>query len=56
MDRSKCKVLLYDSTKFNETAPLRICNFDKINYIITDIKPTDAWIKFLESNNVNIIY
>ena len=38
-------MLLADSTKFSRNAPVRICDLTEIDYFITDVEPSPAFIK-----------
>ncbi|MDF2512563.1 MAG: transcriptional regulator, DeoR family [Herbinix sp.] len=49
-------VLLVDHTKFDKTAFLKLSDFEHIDYLVTDRKPSDDWIEFLKSKDVNLIY
>lgn len=49
-------VLLADSSKFDRIAFIRLLSFDKIDYIVTDEKPSDEWIEFLNRHGVSLIY
>lgn len=48
--------LLCDSNKFDKKAFYQICQFNQINYVITETRPSDAWLAMLKQCNVNIIY
>jgi DeoR/GlpR family transcriptional regulator of sugar metabolism len=52
---SKRVVLLFDSTKFDKTAFYKICDFDKIDYIITDKQPNDEWMTFFDKHKIKLI-
>lgn len=56
IDNCKKTVLLCDYTKFDQVSFCKICNFDKINFIVTDRKPSNAWIEFLNKLNVKLLY
>ena len=49
-------VLLCDHTKFGLTSYRTVCDFSKIDYLITDKQPEDAWMELLEKNHVTVIY
>lgn len=53
---SKKVVLLCDSTKFDKTAFYKVCELDKIDYIITDKQPNEEWITIFEQHGINLIY
>lgn len=50
---SKQRILLCDSTKFNQKYFCKACGFDSIDLIITDEKPDDAFCKIA---NCRIVY
>jgi DeoR/GlpR family transcriptional regulator of sugar metabolism len=54
----KCKkaVFLCDKTKLNQTSSTFVCEFNQIDYFITDEKPDDNWIEALKNAKVNLIY
>ena len=49
-------VLLVDHSKFDKTAFLKLADFEQIDYIVTDKKPSDSWIEQLKEKNVKLIY
>lgn len=49
-------ILAVDSTKFDKTSFVKICDIEDIDIIVTDVKPTDECIEFFESKNVELIY
>ncbi len=49
-------ILLVDHSKFDRIAFIKLLSFDKIDYIVTDQKPTDEWIAFLNKFQVSLIY
>ena len=53
-----CKkvVLLCDSSKFDKVSFNKICDFDKIDCIITDKKLSSQRAQFLREKGVEIIY
>lgn len=53
-----CKkvVLLCDSSKFDRVSFCKICDFDKINAVITDKKPSSQWLECLREKGVELIY
>lgn len=48
--------LLVDHTKFDQIAFLKLIDFEKINYLITDCKPSEEWVCFLKSKNIQLLY
>ncbi|WP_462410592.1 DeoR/GlpR family DNA-binding transcription regulator [Neobacillus sp. Marseille-QA0830] len=49
-------MLLVDHTKFDNVAFISFLDFQQIDYLVTDLKPSDHWIKFLHQNNITVIY
>jgi DeoR/GlpR family transcriptional regulator of sugar metabolism len=56
LNRAEEVAILADHTKFDRTAFLQLTDFDHIDYLITDIKPSDEWVRFLADHNVQLIY
>ncbi len=50
------KILAVDSTKFDKISLIKVCNVADINTVATDVAPSEKWIKYLKSINVNLIY
>ncbi|MNJ01969.1 HTH-type transcriptional repressor GlcR [compost metagenome] len=49
-------VLLADHTKFNKTAFTKLVELSRIDVLITDRKPSEAWLKRLAEENVEVLY
>ncbi|WP_139891535.1 DeoR/GlpR family DNA-binding transcription regulator [Bacillus sp. D386] len=49
-------ILLVDSSKFDHTGFIKMFNFHQIDYLITDKKPDNDWIVFLENQNIIVLY
>lgn len=49
-------VLLCDSSKFDKTSFSKVCEFNMINCIITDKKPSSQWIEFLREKGVELLF
>lgn len=49
-------VLLCDSKKFGIISYRTVCDFSKIDYLITDKQPDNDWMEVLEKSNVKVIY
>lgn len=56
MQQARQVVLLCDSSKFDKISFSKVCGFEKINYIITDTKPSTEWIDFLSGKKVKLMY
>lgn len=49
-------VLLVDHSKFDRTAFIKLFSFDRVDYIVTDQKPSEEWTDFLNNYHVSLIY
>lgn len=49
-------VLLADHSKFDRIAFIRLFSFDKVDYIVTDQRPSEEWIEFLAKYQVSLLY
>ncbi len=49
-------VLAVDHTKFNKISFVKICDFDDIDIIVTDVRPSDECIREFERRNIELIY
>ncbi|MDQ0178020.1 DeoR/GlpR family DNA-binding transcription regulator [Bacillus chungangensis] len=49
-------ILLMDSTKFDKIGFIKMFDFDQLDYLITDKKPQEEWISFLEKYGVTVLY
>ena len=52
---SKTHILLADHTKFNKIFLCGSCNFDDIDYIITDKEPDDNYLKVFNKANIKLV-
>lgn len=48
--------LLVDSSKFDQSAFVSLIDLDKVNYIITDSRPSDEWVAYCEEHGIQLIY
>lgn len=49
-------ILLSDSSKFDQVGFVKMLDLKQISYIITDQKPSDDWISFLENQHITLLY
>lgn len=49
-------ILLVDSSKFDTVGFVHMLPFGEIDYLLTDTKPSEDWITFLENKHVHLIY
>lgn len=48
--------LLVDHTKFGRMAFAHLLDLKDVDYLVTDEKPDDAWIRFCRENSIKLIY
>ncbi len=48
--------LLADHSKFDQTAFVCLIDLKSVNYIVTDQKPGDGWIRYCAENGIQLIY
>ena len=48
--------LLVDHTKFDNTVFLKFADLERLDYIVTDQKPADEWIKLCRERKITLIY
>lgn len=48
--------LLADYTKFDKMAFVKIMDWDKVTYLVTDQRPSDEWVNFCEKKGIALIY
>lgn len=56
VERSLKRVLLVDHSKFRDHIRFLIADISQIDAVVTDKKPSDEWISYLESQNVELIF
>ncbi|MNP26531.1 HTH-type transcriptional repressor GlcR [compost metagenome] len=49
-------ILLADHTKFDKTAFTKLVELNRIDYLITNRKPSEAWVKTLIEHNIELLY
>lgn len=49
-------ILLIDNSKFDKSSFVKLFDYEDVDYIVTDVKPEQRWIDFLEKRNIKIIY
>ena len=50
------KILAVDNTKFDKVAFSQICPLDDLDIVVTDKKPSEAWLKYFEDKGIECIY
>jgi len=48
--------LLVDFSKFDQSAFVNLINLQKVNYIITDRRPSDEWVDYCEEQGIKLVY
>ena len=56
LDQAEEVALLVDHSKFDQTAFVCLTDLKSVNYIITDRKPGDTWLRYCEENGIRLIY
>ena len=56
MASGKKKILVVDSTKFDQTAFSVGGNMQDVNVVVTDRKPSDKWLKYFQELGVECLY
>jgi len=50
------KVLAIDSTKFDRIAFTKVCDLGDVDVIVTDSRPSDKWIEYLDDCKTELVY
>lgn len=53
---AKKKILALDSSKFDKTSFVRVCDITDIDIMVTETKPSDRWLERFKEANVDIYY
>lgn len=53
---ARCVCLLVDGGKFDESALISIGGIENFHIVVTDRKPSEAWIEHLRNLNVKLVY
>ena len=56
MASGRKKILVVDSTKFDQTAFSVGGNMQDVNVVVTDRKPSDKWLKYFQELGVECLY
>ena len=54
--QSKIKVVLLDSYKMKQKGFARICDFSNIDYLVTEVRPSEKWMRYLHENDVKVLF
>lgn len=52
----KRKILAVDSSKFEKTSFAKVGDFNEIDMVVTDQKPSDEWMKKFEQYEIEVVY
>ena len=50
------RVLAIDSTKFDRIAFTKVCDVGDVDVIVTDQKPDERWVNFIEEKGTELVY
>ncbi|MDO4621850.1 MAG: DeoR/GlpR family DNA-binding transcription regulator [Eubacteriales bacterium] len=56
LDSCAKSFLVLDSSKFDRTSFVQIGKLDSIDYVVTEKRPSDEWMEFFASKNIECIY
>ena len=56
IDSAKMSILAVDHSKFDNTAFARIMNSNKVQMVVTDVKPSAEWMEFFEHRGIKCYY
>lgn len=54
IDQAHQVILLADSSKFDKKAFIHLADFDHINHIITESRPSDEWLAFFNQHGIQV--
>ena len=53
---AKQKILAVDYTKFEEIAFSKICEVTDLDMVVTDVKPSEAWMEYFKDKGITCLY
>lgn len=56
LDSAEKVYLVVDSTKFDKAAFSHLCEIPRIDVVVTDKKPANAWLELFDKNGIKCIY
>lgn len=56
LSSAKQKILAVDSTKFEAVAFSKICEVTDLDMVVTDVKPSDAWLEYFRDKGITCLY
>jgi DeoR family transcriptional regulator, glycerol-3-phosphate regulon repressor len=55
LEHARARVLVFDASKFSPTAPMRICNLDALDFVITDRPPPPAFMEAAATTDTQVL-
>jgi DeoR family glycerol-3-phosphate regulon repressor len=55
LEHARARVLVCDSSKFSRTAPVRICNLEALDFVITDKPPPESFVEAAAAADTQIL-
>ncbi len=56
LENATQRILAIDSTKFDQICFSKICNISDVHMVVTDMQPSDAWLRYFNENGVECYY
>ena len=56
IDAGKKKILAADSSKFDKTSFAKVGDFNEIDMVVTDKRPSDAWMKKFAQYGIEVVF
>lgn len=56
MESAKTNILVVDSSKFDQTAFMVSGDLRNVDIVVTDVRPSDSWIKHFEEKGTELLY
>jgi DeoR/GlpR family transcriptional regulator of sugar metabolism len=53
---AKQRILAVDHTKFEKVAFSQICEVTDIDMVVTDVRPSDAWMEYFKDKGIDCLY
>jgi Transcriptional regulators of sugar metabolism len=49
-------ILLVDHTKFDKVSFVKLCDYEDVDYVITDEEPSKEWMELFRSHSIEVIF
>ncbi len=56
LEKANAVIFVGDHTKFDNPALYKIADIERLDYIVTDFKPSPAWHRVAKNKNIKLIY